>query len=391
MTGDDMGKRSSLLTGALALLLFLTALFPLSACETNGTDTADAPEVGDLVYESTDELEYADQFSVYRYEGGYIYIEIVESDRILVVPEGEDVPEGLEPDIVVVRQPLDRIYLVATSVMALFESIDALDSISFVGSRFWYTEGAAAALENGDFLYAGKYSAPDYEMLLDGGCRLAIESTMILHNPEVKEKLFELGIPTVVERSSYEEHPLGRTEWVKFYGILLGREEEAEAVFRSEAGKIADLENLENTRLTVAFFLVNSNGNVVTYKSEGYVAEIIRIAGGEYIFPDLGAGDESKLSTVNMSMEEFYNSARDADVIIYNCSSFGTPLHSMEEFLSLSPVLEDFRAVEEGNVWSTSESLFQRTDAMGSIISEVNAILTGGGDEADMTYFLRLQ
>ena len=384
-------RNRSLFSGVLALLLILSALFPLSACGKNGADAADAPVVGDLVYESTDELEYADQFAVYRYEGGYAYIEIVNSDRILVVPEGAAVPGGLDPDVVVVQQPLSRIYLAATSAMALLEAIDALDAISFVGSRAWYTQGAVEALENGDFVYAGKYNAPDYETLLNGECQLAVESTMILHNPEVKEKLIELGVPTIVERSSYEEHPLGRTEWVKFYGILLGREAAAEAVFRAEADKIAGLEELESTGLTVAFFFVNSNGNVITYKSDGYVAEIIRIAGGEYIFPDLGEGDESQLSTVNMSMEEFYNSAKDADVIIYNCSSFGATLHSMDEFLSLSPVLEDFRAVQEGNVWSTSESMFQRTDTMGSIISEVNAILTGAGDGTDLTYFVRLQ
>ena len=38
---------------------------------------------------------------------------------------------------------------------------------------------------------------------------------MIYHNPEVKEKLEEFGIPVLVEHSSYESHPLGRTEWVK--------------------------------------------------------------------------------------------------------------------------------------------------------------------------------
>ncbi len=386
-----MRRRTAFLSTGLALLLTVSALFPLAACGKGGNAPAGVPVMGDLVWESTDELEYADQFAVYRYEGGYSCLEVAGGDRILVVPEGAAVPRRLEEDVVVVQQPLDRVYLTATSAMALLEAVDALDAVSFVGSRTWYTQGAVDALENGDLIYAGKYNAPDYEMLLNGACRLAVESTMILHNPEVREKLIELGIPTIVERSSYEEHPLGRTEWIKFYGILLGREDEAEAVFRAEADKIAGLEAQENTGLTVAFFLVNSRGNVVTYKSRGYVAEIIRIAGGEYIFPDLGADDESRLSTVNMGMEEFYDAAKDADVLIYNCSSFGATLGSLEEFLALSPVLEDFRAVREGNVWTTSESMFQRTDAMGSIIREVNAILTGTADRQEMAYFSRLQ
>ena len=71
-------------------------------------------------------------------------------------------------------------------------------------------------------------------------CDLAIESTMIYHNPEVKEKLEQLGIPVLVERSSYESHPLGRTEWMKLYAVLLGKEEAAETAFRGtgrEAGR----------------------------------------------------------------------------------------------------------------------------------------------------------
>lgn len=60
---------------------------------------------------------------------------------------------------------------------------------------------AKDAMADGSLVYAGKYSAPDYEQLLQGGCTFAIENTMITHNPEVKEKLEELGIRVMVERS----------------------------------------------------------------------------------------------------------------------------------------------------------------------------------------------
>ena len=53
---------------------------------------------------------------------------------------------------------------------------------------------------------------------------------MIHHNPEVQEKLEQFGIPVMVERSSYESHPLGRTEWMKLYAVLLGKEDVAEKV-----------------------------------------------------------------------------------------------------------------------------------------------------------------
>ena len=46
---------------------------------------------------------------------------------------------------------------------------------------------------------------------------------MIYHSPEVKEQLEKLGVPVLVERSSYEQDPLGRMEWVKVYGALVGK------------------------------------------------------------------------------------------------------------------------------------------------------------------------
>ena len=375
---------------ALALALCMALSLLVTGCGGKRESDGEAPVVGDLKYESTVPLEYADQFAIYKYEGGYSLIDMVESDRMLVVPEGKEVPDGLDQDIVVVQQPLSHIYMAATSAMALFDAIDALDTITFVGTQHWYIENAIQAMEDGRFVYAGKYNAPDYEMLFHQGCQLAIESTMILHNPEVKEKMTELGIKTVVERSSYEDHPLGRTEWVKLYGTLLGKEAEAAAAFRAEVDKIKALEGLESTGKTVAFFYVNSNGNVVTYKTNGYVPAMIRIAGGEYIFNDLGLDDDSKLSTVNMNMEEFYYTAKDADIIIYNCSIV-SQLHTLEEFLEQSPVLKDFKAVKEGNVWCTSRSMFQQTDKMGSIIEEMNKIFTGAAQGDELTYIFKLQ
>ena len=383
-------KRVSCSLRLSALLLAILFCLGISGCSKTEETPSDVPTWGDLKYTKTVDLLYADQFTIYQYEGGYSFIDIKDSDRMLVVPEGGSVPENLDSDIVVIKKPLGKIYMAATSAMALFEGLDALDTISYVGTKNWYTQKAAQALEDGIFVYAGKYNAPDYEMLLGGGCQLAIESTMILHNPEVKEKLIELGINTIVERSSYEDHPLGRTEWIKVYGALLGKEAEAETVFNAEVEKIKGLESLESTGKTVAFFYINTSGNVVTYKSDGYVPAMIRIAGGKYALADYDFKDASKLSTVNMNMEEFYNNVKDADIFIYNCSIV-SQLYTIDDFLSLSAVLEDCKAVRENNVWCTTDSMFQQTDRMGSIIGEMNLIFTGEAENRELEYIFKLQ
>ena len=263
------------------------------------------------------DLSYAEQFTVDTFEGGLSLITIGGEDRYLVVPEGQQAPQT-GADITVLQQPLDSIYLVATSAMDFFVSLDALDAISLSGTRAdgWYLDAAREAMTDGDIEYAGKYSAPDYEAICDADCDLALESTMIYHTPKVKEQLERLGIPVLVERSSYESNPLGRMEWIKLYGVLTGKEEQAEALYDEQLDALAPILDRPSTGKTAAFFYITANGAANVRKSTDYVAKMLELAGGKYIFDDLT--DDDARSTMNMQMESFYAGAKDADVRIYN-------------------------------------------------------------------------
>ena len=209
---------------------------------------------------------------------------------------------------------------------------------------------------------------------------------MIYHSPEVKEQMERLGVPVLVERSSYESSPLGRMEWLKLYGVLLGREDDAAAIYQQAIDGLQPVMDQENTGKTVAFFYINSNGSANVRKSGDYVAKMIEMAGGQYIFTDLG--DDNALSTMNMQMETFYTGAKDADVIIYN-STIDGELHTIDELLTKSPLLADFKAVQTGDVWCTEQNLFQSTMGLGDMILDIHAILTEENPET-LTYLHRL-
>ena len=212
---------------------------------------------------------------------------------------------------------------------------------------------------------------------------------MISHSPEVKEKLESFGIPVLVEHSSYESHPLGRTEWLKLYGVLLGKEDMADELFQEQVEKLKSVEDSDNTGKTVAFFYINSIGAANVRKSNDYVSKMIELAGGKYIFDDLG--DENALSTMNMQMEEFYAGAKDADYIIYN-STIDGELSSVDQLLSKSALLGDFKAVKDGNVWCTSQNLFQETMELGTMIEDIHTMLTSDDPDLDtLTYMHKLK
>lgn len=372
--------------------LFLMAfLVSCGKTQDTGAITEEHNINSSLIYEGEMELDYAEEFAVEYYDGGYTLITISDGSRFLLIPEGGTVPEELEDGIVTVQKPVNQIYLVASAVMDMFVSIDALDRIRLSGTKEegWFIEEAREAMASGRILYAGKYNMPDYEQILDTGCGLAIESTMILHSPEVKEKLEGFGIPVLIDRSSYETHPLGRTEWVKLYGALLDREQEAEEAFERQKAALYTIQEEENTGKTVAFFYLTSNGTVNVRKSSDYVPKMIELAGGNYSFPDLG--DDTASSSVNMTMEEFYASVKEADYLIYN-STIDGELRSVEELLQKSPVLKDVKAVAEGNVYCTTQNFYQESMQAGTFILDIHRMLTAE-EEADGTfsYLYRLE
>lgn len=344
----------------------------------------------EFVYESSMELKYAENFSIDYYTGGYKLLTVMDGTKLLVVPEGKAVPENLEEDMYIMRQPVENLYLVATAAMDMFDSLDAVDTIRLSGQKEgnWYIESANEAMADGKMLYAGKYNKPDYELIVSENCSLAIENMMISHSPEVIEMMEDFGIPVMIEYSSYESHPLGRVEWIKFFGALLGKEAEAEEAFEKQVAILEKVTADEKTDQTVAFFFITSNGLVQVRQSSDYVPKMIELAGGKYIFENLG-DPESSRSTMNMQVEEFYNRAKDVDFIIYN-SSIDGGVNSIEELLDKCAVLEDFKAVQNGNVWCTTNDMYQQSMSIGYLIEDIHTMLQGD-EEGEMEYLFRLE
>lgn len=329
--------------------------------------------------------------------------------RYLLVPEGAEIPKELQKalqqeqqktlrgekdspaninknkntdssaitgKITVLQAPLDNLYVAATSSMALFDAAGAISQVKLTGTdaKGWYIDAPRQALENGSMVYAGKYSAPDYELLTVSGCDLAVESMMILHTPEVKEKLEELGIPVFIDTSSSETHPMGRTEWVRLYGILTGHEKEADEFFEKQIEIFAESDSYTDTGKTTAFFSITSNGNVIVRAADDYIPKMISLAGGHYIFTDLTKGTGNSAS-VRLSMEDFYNTAKDADYLIYN-ATIEKPVGSIRELCSKFALLSEFKAVQEGHVWQVRSSLYQSPDIAARMITDLRRMLT---------------
>ena len=124
--------------GKLIVCVFLMGLLGLGGCGSPSSASMGTSEetagLSSLQSQGSMELQYAENFSVDYYEGGYeLLTTIPDSKQYLLVPEGAEVPVGLDEEICVLQEPLDNIYLVASGVMDMFASLDAVDQIRFSG------------------------------------------------------------------------------------------------------------------------------------------------------------------------------------------------------------------------------------------------------------------
>lgn len=364
-----------------------------TSCESSKSTEKSGQDIIDINKKTGSmELQYATQFSVDYYADDISIININDGEKYMLIPEDVDTPENIEKDITVIKKPVKNIYMQASSAVDLVNEIDSLENIRAVSTakKDWYLDEVRNAIDEEKIIYVGKYSSPDYETIISEQCGLAIESTMIYHSPEVKEQLESQGIPVMVERSSYEEHPLGRMEWIKLYGLLLDKEDEANKFFKEKSDMLDDIISNESTGKTAIFFYITSNGYVNVRKPGDYISKMIELAGGEYILKpeDLNV-EENALSTMNMQFESFYALAKDADYIIYNSTIDGGFL-TLDELIKKNGLLADFKAVKNNNVWCSDKNMFQQTTGTADVIYDLHKIFKDDTDNQKLNFLYKL-
>lgn len=365
--------------------------------QNNAGDTADTGTVQNGSNNSNNAasagVSYAGYFDIEPCSESTRLITIADTNKYLLAEAGAAIPKDISKDTVILQKPFNSIYLAASAPMDFFNKLGGLDKVKMTSTQAenWNLPDIKTQVERGDIIYVGKYSTPDFEAVVGNGCDLCVESTMIYHKPETKEKLESLGIPVLVDYSSYESDPLGRLEWIKLYGMLMDKEEEADKYFEENVSKVNAVSDGTEYGRTVAFFYVTGNGRVSVKKSNDYVVKMIKMAGGDYAFDNLAADDTGAQSTVNMTMEEFYATARDADILIYN-SAIDNPLNSLKELEDKSSLFSSFKAFKNGEVWCTEKDMYQEITGVTGTIEDLKAIISGQASDADeLKYMHRLK
>ena len=206
--------------------------------------------------------------------------------------------------------------------------------------------------------------------------------------PPVIAVLDELGIPYIADSQHLENHPLGRVEWVKLVGALLDMEEEADAYFDEEVQRVNAVaesvagESEHPTILQTYIF----KGTVYVRNGGDYVNKMLELAGGTYPFAELepGQGGNTK-----MTVEEFYQGAVDAEILIYDNTS-DVSVSTVADILANGDYLADMKAIQEGNVWGIQKNYWQSADDVATMIEDIATIIYHPEDADQLHYFYKL-
>ena len=283
-------------------------------------------------------VKYATGFSV-RDSADIRLVDVGQHDHFaLVRTDDADAPEGYAK----VKVPIQRTICMTSLQLSNFTVLEAHDVVKgLTGTKNLYNKDILARVKDGRIVKIGMEGNFDTEMVL------AANPDVIFISPSKRggyEAIKETGIMLVPHLGYQELDPLGQAEWIKFIGMFIGKEKEANEVFAGIEKRYNDLKakaSAATTRPTV-FSGEMHYGTWHAVGGKNYLAQIFRDAGADYVIQDEETAGE------NLEFEKMYALAANADYWRILNSFPGD--FSYEALKSSEPRNELFKAYKERKV-----------------------------------------
>ena len=252
-------------------------------------------------------------------------------------------PTGIPADYTVIELPIRSVICMTSLQLSNFIRLDACDYVvGITSTRHLFNK------EMNGRLKAGKTSKIGIEGNFDNEVIMSINPDVIFISPFKRggyDAMRETGIPLVPHLGYKEMTPLGQAEWIKFIGMFIGREAEANARFAGIEKRYNELKELAAgvKKRPVVFSGEMRGGNWYAVGGKSFLAELFRDAGADYFLKD-----DPRSGGVTLDFETVYSRAESADYWRIVNSYDGT--FSYDALKSLDPRYADFRAFREKGV-----------------------------------------
>lgn len=329
--------------------LFLPIVLPLLVSCKGGNALVSNQE-GDTLH-----LAYADNLSLVRYPD-YVkatvrnpWDTVAVLHTYLLVPDSIDLPENL-PDGTVVRTPLRSALIYSSVHNSLVSELGAIDAIAGVcDAQYIHQKELADRISGGTVADCGIGTSPNIEKIIS----MNPDGIMLspFENSGSYGKVGQLGIP-IIECADYmETSPLARAEWMKFYGMLFGKEDEANRMFEKTEKEYNTLKSLAENLSDKPKVLVDRLYGQIWYvpAANSTMGFFIKDAGGTNPF------DSYKRSgSVGLTGEQVLYNAGDADVWLIRYSQDSDK--TMRELASDNAIYSQFKAFKDNRVYGCNTS-----------------------------------
>lgn len=325
------------------------------------------------------ELRYAENLSIYK-RPGYMEVKVRnpwDTTRLLqkyILVDRDSVMPEILPEGTVIRVPVTNALVYSTVHNSLIIELGGIDAIGGVcNARYVNDSRLKGRIASGQVADCGVSMSPDIEKIIN----LRPQAIMLspFENNDRYARVGELGIP-VIECADYmETSPLGRAEWVRFYGLLFGKSEKADSIFADVESNYSRLKNMASSVASKPKVIVDQRyGQVWNVPGgESAMGRLIEDAGGINPFASY-----KQSGSVPLAPEKVLAEAHDADVwfVRYNQEKE----KSMKELASDAPVNSRFKAFRNGRVYGCNtryvdfyeETPFHPDRILGEMISAMH-------------------
>jgi iron complex transport system substrate-binding protein len=309
----------------------------------------------DAVLQNNSEINHAKHFQIYK----------INNKKILV----DGAQRKLDVGINSIKIPAERLVLFSSTHVAFLDKLNQTEKIvgiAWANTYDWYIPNIEKRFAEKTIVDIGTANNPNYDIITS----LKPDLVFLVGGAGMWEthakKLDEIGIDYVIVSEWMEEDPVGKFEWIKFFGFLTDSYDLAEKIFSDElndAEKIS--QKTKNNEKPTVLWAGIFNGIAFVPRMQSYPANAVIDANANYVFLDLNGTGSAQIS-----LEELLVRAKNAQIMVYS----GAFLNHTDQIVSQYPILSKIRPIQECNVYSFQPWYWQATDEYGMFAADMAAI-----------------